>query len=254
MHWLMRDRAARVCALLALLVALSGCGNWGATEWTDASLEAAYARAVADAAVADASEISRDLIAVTEDNTDLRWRGTAGDCEVLVVTWTSWTGYDASVGIDMTASRDIWVTAVPELTDFCRGNRVRGSAATLRMEQLLGLPPDTGKDRFVEMWVDPDDLFRPSPDPEVTDHEAELTFPGSPSFITVSPDHVAWFESQRATSYGEGGYPWTRLGYTYDWADPRDEVGLSEFVVRTGATVEPASVTPTLAYCEEGSR
>ncbi len=244
----MRSLAVVLCVLSALAL-VCGCAELGPGIPSDAALRAAYTRAVADAAVAERSEISRDLIAITEDNGSLRWRGAPGDREVLVVTWTSWTGYDASVGAPMATAREIWVTAAPEITDFCRRHQVMPRDVTLRMEQLLGLPPGTGKDRFVEMWVDPDDLFRPSPDPEITDHEAELGFPGSPGFVTVSPSHVAWFDDLRASSYGPDGYPWTRLGYTYDWADPHHEVGLSEFVVRAGATIEPSSVTPTLTYC-----
>jgi len=32
-------------------------------------------------------------------------------------------------------------------------------------------------------------------------------------------------------------YPWTRLGYTYDWGNPCHEVGLSEFVIKKDAEV-----------------
>ncbi len=45
------------------------------------------------------------------------------------------------------------------------------------------------------------------------------------------------------------GYPWTRLGYTYDWGNPGSEVGLSEFVIQGGATVQVAQVYSTQAYC-----
>ena len=32
------------------------------------------------------------------------------------------------------------------------------------------------------------------------------------------------------------GFPWTRLGYTYDWTDDHRDVGVTELVVATGAT------------------
>jgi hypothetical protein len=108
----------------------------------------------------------------------------------------------------------------------------------LRLEQLLGLPPAKGYTKFVELWVDPDDLFRPSPDPEVTDTVAQLDFPAG-----VSAEHRSWYEENLNTTY-----PWTRLGYTYDWGNPASEVGLSEFVIRKGAAVTIRSVTPTNAY------
>lgn len=50
-------------------------------------------------------------------------------------------------------------------------------------------------------------------------------------------------------SYGPNGYPWTRLGYTYDWGNPRREIELSEFVIREPAMVQIRAVTATDDYC-----
>jgi hypothetical protein len=100
------------------------------------------------------------------------------------------------------------------------------------------------------MWVSPNDLFRPSPDPEISDHEAELDFPESRRYVTVSQSHRKWINDLIQTSYGPDGYPWTRLGYTYDWGNPADEIGLSEFVIRSGATITVKAVTGTLGYCQ----
>jgi len=212
-----------------------------------------YRNAVLDAETAEVGEISRNLIAVVEENDYVTWGEGDSAGRVLVVTWTSWDGYDEMVGREMTLSREIWVTVVPELKEFA-GEQFRREADfekddyILRLEQLLGLPPGNGKTKFVEIWVDPADLFRPSPDPEITDHEAELDFPRSAKFIAVSEEYVLWFNDLRAESYGENGYPWTRLGYTYDWGNPDDEIGLSEFVISEGAVVIIHSVTPNLEY------
>ena len=43
-------------------------------------------------------------------------------------------------------------------------------------------------------------------------------------------------------------YPWTRLGYTYDWGDSTTHVGLSEFILEQNATVMVKSVTSTVDY------
>lgn len=214
----------------------------------DASLQQAYLNAVNDAATVEPAEISKDLIAVVESNEALVWQGEAGHRQVLALTWTAWDGYDAQVGQDMTMTRQTWVTIVPQLKDFCTAYNSDSDALTLRLEQLLGLPPHNGKTRFVEMWVSPADLFRPSPDPEITDYEAELAFPTS-KYNVVSPDYMTWFNNLSQESYGENGYPWTRLGYTYDWGNPASEVGLSEFVIDTGAQVAIEDVTPTEDYC-----
>jgi hypothetical protein len=245
-------KASVLCILSGLVLALlSGCPLTGPLA-TDEQLQQAYQTAINDAEVAEPDEISTGLTAIVPHNDHLIWQGAPGASPVLMVTWTSWTGYDSLVGksirVDDLAksvetSRDTWVTAAPQLREFCRRQCLDSLDMTLRVEQLMGLPPHNGKTRFVAFWVNPEDLFRPSPDPEISDREAELDFPASPWFVTVSPEHVDWFNSLRETSYGTDGYPWTRLGYTYDWGNPFCEIGLSEFVIRSGATIDVQSVT-----------
>ena len=212
-------------------------------------LQHMYVQAIADAEVAEPHEISINLIAIVPSNEALSW-----DRErktILVTTWTSWDVYDAHVGTSLTLSREVWITVVPDVKDFCRTHPLAQTAVSLRLEQLLGLPPQSGKTRFVEMWVSPHNLFRPAPDPEISDHEAELGVPVSAQFVTVSEEYQTWFHHQVQYSYGADGYPWTRLGYTYDWGNPTSEVGLSEFVIRAGATVSIHAVVSTLEYCQQ---
>lgn len=213
------------------------------------ALQQAYLQAVQDAATVEPQEISKNLIPIVETNTDLVWEGQPGSRRVLVLTWTSWNGYDDKMGQSIVTTRETWVTAAPGLKNFCTHYAADSAKLTLRLEQLLGLPPNNGKTKFVEMWVTPQDLFRPAPDPEISDQEAGLTFPQS-KFLTVSEAYVSWFNDLSSQSYGENGYPWTRLGYTYDWGNPNSEVGLSEFVINTGATIEIEGVTNTQEYCK----
>ncbi|MCC6490802.1 MAG: hypothetical protein IT364_25165 [Candidatus Hydrogenedentes bacterium] len=244
-----------IVSSLACVTLFTGCPV--TPPMTDAELAAAFQAAVDDAEVAEAAEICRTLTAIVPVEESLIWEGTPGESRVLVVTWTSYTGYDDQVGKSIAVAdllksvettRDTWVTVAPQVQDFCGKLLLNDERMTLRVEQLLGLPPHNGKTRFVEFWVDPQDLFRPSPDPAITDHEAELDFPQSSLFVAISPGHVTWYENMIATSYGTGGYPWTRLGYTFDWGNPVSEVGLSEFVIRTGATVTVKSVTLNSDY------
>ncbi|MEZ4436424.1 MAG: hypothetical protein R3F65_28830 [bacterium] len=138
------------------------------------SLEALYQAAVDDAEEAEASEVWDGLTAIRADNDALVWDD---EGRVLMVAWTSYPGYDAEVGNGAyELGVQVWVTAAPELEDFCRGVMLSGGALDLRLEQLLGLPPGNGKDRVVELWVPVEALFRPSPDPEVDDSVAELGF------------------------------------------------------------------------------
>ncbi|HHT9136399.1 MAG TPA: hypothetical protein ACFYEK_04050 [Candidatus Wunengus sp. YC60] len=217
-----------------------------------------YLQAIEDAKVAAQDEISKNLVAIVKnnDNLELQWEGEAGKSRVLVITWTNKSYYDDYVGKDYQLPEDanIWVTAVPELKNFIQNNS--GNITALRIEQLLGLPPEGGKTKFIEMWVNPGDMFRPSPDPEITDHEAEITFPTVLNrFLTfdnrvhiveydgdkqadVSYAYREWFRHRRQTIYsGDYPYPWTRLGYTYDWGNTSSHAGLSEFVIMGSSTV-----------------
>ncbi len=228
---------------LASVLALSGAVQAS----TDASLESRYQAAVADAKVATVAEVSRDLVAISHNTPELVWK--SDQDSVLVLTWTGWDGYDKQVGQPVTLQREVWVTPAPYLQEFCKAKRSQLSdeALILRLEQLMGLPPHNGKTRFVEMWVQAGDLFRPSPDPAITDHEAELDFPVATG-MTVSQSHKDWINNLKSSSYGNNGYPWTRLGYTYDWGDD-SPVGLSEFVIREKAVITVKDVKSLNSYC-----
>ena len=72
-------------------------------------------------------------------------------------------------------------------------------------------------------------------------------------FMAMFPapaEHRRWFQSWRDEAYTVApGFPWTRLGYTYDWGSPTSVVGASEYVVRGDATVFPATAYATEDYC-----
>jgi hypothetical protein len=205
---------------------------------SDRDLQAAYQRAVKDASVAEPGEISRNLEAIVPYNPDITWEGQPGESRVLLLTWTSWDGYNTGVGKSITGSREVWTVVPHDLSDFMRAHAsLKNSRMTLRLEQLFGIPPHNGKKYFVKMWVNKIDIFRPSADPDIADSEAELDFPG-----WVDTSYRQWFNNLKSTSYGENGYPWTRLGYTYDWNNPKNEVGLSEFIIKSGASVTVQSV------------
>ncbi|MFP5272271.1 hypothetical protein [Coleofasciculus sp.] len=162
-----------------------------------------------------------------------------------MVTWTSWNGYDTQIGLPMELSRETWVTSVPELQTFARTLNLDSESLALRLEQYLGLPPHNGKTKFVEMWVNVSDLFRPCPDAETNDTRCEVKFPE-----TVDLQHQDWINNLQLASYETNGYPWTRLGYSYDWGSLEGEIGASEFVVRKGANITIESVKNTVDYCK----
>ncbi len=246
-------RGMKFALLFTMLLYLAACGG-GSSDGSGScdDPQAAYQRAVEDAFLAEPDEIVVSLIPIVEYNTDLIWEGDPGASRVLMVSWVDGDYYDNSVGQDYTLPDwlQLWVTAVPEIQDFF-SSRPAYSETVLkrRVEQLLGMPPDTANIKFVEVWVDPDDMVRPCPDPEITDTVCELDFP-PPRFQKVSSEYRQWFETNRASSYGESNpYPWTRLGYTCDWHRGQGcDIGLSEFVIWPGSTVGVRSVRTTMDY------
>lgn len=211
----------------------------------ETQLVRSYQQAVEDAVDARIDEIDNSLWSITLDNTDLIWQKVDGKPQVLMVTWTSWDGYDDKIGEKMQLTREVWTTPVPQLQTFISQFNLNEDNLTLRLEQYLGLPPENGKTKFVQMWVEPKDLFRPCPDPEIIDTSCSLEFPSN-----VEPQYQEWVNEKILTSYGKNGYPWTRLGYTYDWGSITTEIGASEYVVRVGAEVEIDSVINTIEYVQ----
>ncbi len=123
-------------------------------ELFDIQLQRSYIQGVEDAANAREDEIDNNLWSITQDNSNLIWREVDGKSLVLMVTWTSWNGYDDKVGEKMQLSREVWTTAVPQLQIFGSQLNLNEDNLTLRLEQYLGLPPHNGKTKFVQMWVE----------------------------------------------------------------------------------------------------
>jgi hypothetical protein len=262
-------RAGHLALLVFILYALAACTLTIQPPTPDATapdptaavavkpvdLPQQYAAALQDAKVADPDEIFDGLTAITPDNSALTWQTDSG--RVLMVTWTSWNGYDSLVGQETKLAREVWATAVPQLQTFCQSYAATpATPVTLRLEQLLGLPPNNGKTRLVVMWVNPADMFRPSPDGEIDDTVAELEVPGPERFPSQQEYefHRDWYNLQMSLqNYDDPskGYPWTRLGYTYDWGNPESEIGLSEFVVAASSTVAVEQVYLTEEYCAQ---
>jgi len=207
------------------------------------TLDERYVSAVEDAMIAKQSEVYSGLTAILMNNSDLVWRGEGENATVLMVTWTKYAS-SYPVGENVTTTwGDTWVTAAPEMQAFFQSSVADDVNVSLRAAQLLGLPPNASNSVFVEFWVNPDDLFRPAADCEIGDTVAQLSFPDN-----ATAEYKAWFDSNIIYSYYPMQYPWTRLGYTYDWGSSGSHVGLSEFVLAQNSTVTVKSVTPTVEY------
>lgn len=244
-----------VLLLLPLVGLTAACSS---TIPPEKILNARYQLAVDDARNADPSEIVKTLRSVTTDDPGLIWQGKPGESAVLVSSWIGHSGWDDSAGQEIETRGPVWVTLAPEIQRFCQRYRRWHSPErlVLRLEQLLGLPPNDGKTRFAELWVPIEKLYRPCPDPEITDQECSLEYPQAANYLTIAEAYRTWFEENYTTYETDPPYPWTRLGYTYDWAKvhrPKAkagrEVGLSELVIPGGETVTVRAVVSTEEYC-----
>ncbi len=143
-----------------------------------------------------------------------------------------------------------WVTVEAEPQQKAieyRLNQKQGAKLALRLDQSLGLPPnpaDTGR-VFLIMLVKVKDVYRPCPDPEISDERCAEEFAGG-AYSQPDTAYQALFRSIKTET---SSFPWTARGYTYDW-HPRNtsHVGLSEFIIRRGAIVKIEEKVATVEW------
>ncbi|MFT6221588.1 MAG: hypothetical protein ACJA0C_000992 [Candidatus Endobugula sp.] len=197
----------------------------------NAALQDQYEASIADAGVIQPDEV-KTVATLTAPNGKF-------------VTWTSYPD-SYKPGSDLTlAWGETWVTQNGAVLNQCKA--FVKDEVNLRIQQLLGLPPQEVTQRyFAVLDVKVADMFRPCANPSLAATECTTNFPDD-----VSESHKVWYAGQTAAAYQSvKGYPWTRLGYTYDWNPQTDEEGVSEFVIKKGATVNIVSLTPTEEYCQ----
>lgn len=196
-----------------------------------AVLEKQYAAAVTDAITADSSEICDTLWPINSINTKLEWKTINNEKYVLVGNFNGYPGsYSDTLVINSWGI--IWVFIPDQFKGRMKSAHISDNDTLLRMSQMLGLDPGSTNNYIVELWVRPADLYRPAADPEIDDNTAGQYLPAN-----SDADYDIWFNQQIYNSYFVNGtlYPWTRLGYTFDWANPASEVGVSEYCVKTNS-------------------
>jgi hypothetical protein len=237
----MIDQTMRTGFALVLLAVLTACGAAGSSQRSgshapeaepenETDLKALYRMALEDAAIADPDEV-HDL------------KRPEGE-PVTVLSWVKnefLQYYPAGETIFFT--RFTWVTLPPEVQDKCR--QFQGEHRIIRMQQLLGLPPDHHEERsFVVMEVHRKDLFRPCIDPNIDTLQCAV------QAEVTDGAHGIFFANQTVAAYGTPpGYPWTRLGYTFDWNPATPEYGVSEYVIVKNVAVTIKEIIPTEKYC-----
>lgn len=227
-----------LCAALGVEVRL-GTDQEGGLELCTAPLS--YAKALDDARTVEPEELLPLKTSITKGNEYTVWND-AGD-KVLVATWNG-APEDYPDGKAVTVGEEaVWVFSGAEFSDWYAANSAEVENWDLRLAQVLGMPEDAGCTSVTTLWVTPADLCRPAFDPDVT--AGTMT-----TALTGGEWYQDWFRANTAASYVEGGYPWTRLGYTYDWADNGTEYGLTEFIIRPGAQVTVEQTLATEDYLE----
>ncbi|WP_276134308.1 hypothetical protein [Polluticoccus soli] len=204
------------------------------------------------------SSVYNGLVTVTPNNTNLAWDTIDGKRYVLAATWKADTTYytknfDSKVGYYRynTGNYPVFISLAPQLKAMELGG-LSDQRLKLRLQQLLGLPPTANYSYFLELWVSPEDMFRPCFDPSIINGVCSFTASAEDLKRT---DHMDWLNPYIDNSYSNPDvmkrYPFTHLGYTYDWS-PRNKthVGLSEFVIGKNKDIFVKKVYTTRAYVE----
>lgn len=128
----------------------------------------------------------------------------------------------------------IWSAVAPEMQQFLLNNNTAPQDMSLRSKQLLGLPADHPAYFVMEFYTNPaTTLFRPAMNDDITNPVTSQEFVGEMADPT-NPRRL-FFNDRLLKSYDPiygTPYPWTRAGYTYDWAsaDTVQHFGLTEIM------------------------
>lgn len=231
----------------AVLLLVSIGGTWGVTYFTTrpqeppAISETQTPQQLYDAAVRDAMTVEpEELHPLVSLEKKMPYATYDEQGRVLLLTFHKYPDSYPD-GADVSLSwGEVWTFTGGELAGFVEDNGEGVTDWPLRFRQLIGLPPDNGATHFTAMWVKPEDILRP----------AYIQETGEVSMTAALPENTdeefkAWFDGNIIRSYFDSAYPWTRLGYTYDWADNGREYGLSEFLVKKGSDVTVAYTATT---------
>lgn len=223
-----------ICAVLVFLTALSGCKS------KTADLNTLYESAVRDAAFADEDEIL-PLVSLVESDPMTTWQ----NGKVLLLTWHNYPdSYPEGENVTIEWGY-VWTFTDKEIASY-KDELKKCKDPETRLKQLIGLPPDCDYTTFTGFWVSPESVKRPAYRTDIVSGEMTTSFDEN-----VDEDFKEWFDENILGSYFDGAYPWTRLGYTYDWADNGTEYGLTEFLVSDKAEVTVEFTDTTAEFIDK---
>jgi len=190
----------------------------------------------------------------------------------VMVAWKT-RGYLPLPGVNRTVRKETWASPLPEFRERVRQvfQEVERSEWELRLRQLLGLNPPRGLPlpeltHFALLVIDGRDVlnrenprhfrvFRPCTNPDPTSERPFEMGKPEPDPRDASPEHETWIAKQTRTAYQRlnlpilgPGFPWTRMGYTYDWRPGADLQGLSEYVIQRGTPAVEVAVIDNQSF------
>ena len=238
----------------------------------------AYRTSIKTASSKDRDPVVHNLVQLKKSDPRVRWRSIDGRRHVLVATVRRDPVSDVARGEAFDLRSAKWVVVPRQLRQRCVriGCRSMGPRRLdLTIKQFIGLPPDGDYRLANTFWARPRDIFRPCLQPSVRASSCPRRARGplptinGTSVRTFLRDQAeyAWRWPRRwnpATAVSCSGafpeprncygFPWTELGYTYDWAPNRSHIGLSEFVVTAGSRVYLNRVQSQRAFLARGRR
>lgn len=210
-----------------------GCGTSHVRPYR--SNEELYQAAVKDAMIADKDEI-HPLVTITRNSDRVTWNKT-GD-KVLMLSWHK-DPERYPEGEDVVLDDEpVWTFTDREIVSRYQERKGYYTDWNMRLRQLTGSKPDADQSHVTAFWVSTKDLIRPAYETDIT-KQMKLGFSGEDKAGELYTSwYKKWFDQNIIASYFDDFHPWTRLGYTYDWADNDKEYGLSEFLIMQGSSVQ----------------
>lgn len=206
---------------LSVLVFFSVCAIYAQT-FSEASKEVASKITIKEV---NQLPIDRDLLCIPDAKGRLEYNGVGKIKVGKLVRNGDYSKYYKNKNL-LDFTQNFWVFIPKEVKEKCTAKRIQDSR---RLSRFLGLDDSVSSDTIVFLWVDKNQLFRPAYNSDISKEVKSL--PSEPRSIDHPSDKVKkWFDDQCKNNT----YPWTRLGYTYDWGDASNKIGATEFVTKIG--------------------
>ncbi len=187
------------------------CTSCSESSLSDVEL---YSQAVLNSHTPSQSKI-HDLVTLNRNDPKVTYIGD----KVLMATFHNaqkfyQKGADVKLSIDV-----LWLVSYKELeTKLTKAS----NCSSKRITQILGAKVNSQYSYLSLVLINPEKLLRPAylQDPFVNKMSLTLS--------TNDKSFVHWFNDMKSNQ----DYPWTALGYTYDWGSLSDVYGLTEFILR----------------------